>query len=147
MNTQPTWEEYAPPLKPAQFAHHIGVSVRTLQRWDREKILVAYRTPTNRRYYTYQQYLEYMGRTKEIQTGKREEASRDIVVVGRLHERLRDINKPRDAETEEALFYMARQVFEEYGYSLHKDGNRYYTVPLLPELATYTDNEEKRRNP
>lgn len=38
--------------KPQDFAKMIGVSVKTLQRWDRERILQAYRTPTNRRYYT-----------------------------------------------------------------------------------------------
>ena len=35
------------------FAELLGVSVKTLQRWDREGILKANRTPTNRRYYTY----------------------------------------------------------------------------------------------
>lgn len=47
--------------KPKDFAEMIGVSVKTLQRWDREGILSANRTPTERRYYTYAQYLEYMG--------------------------------------------------------------------------------------
>lgn len=36
-------------------------SVKTLQRWDREDILKAKRTPTDRRYYTYDQYLEFKG--------------------------------------------------------------------------------------
>ena len=43
--------------KPKEFAELLNVSVKTLQRYDREKILVANRTPTNRRYYTYGQYL------------------------------------------------------------------------------------------
>ena len=42
-------------------AKRLNVSVKTLQRWDREGILVAKRTPTNRRYYTEDQYLEYIG--------------------------------------------------------------------------------------
>jgi putative resolvase len=36
----------------SEFAELIGVSVNTLQRWDREKRLEALRTPTNRRIYT-----------------------------------------------------------------------------------------------
>lgn len=44
-----------------EFAEMIGKSVKTLQRWDREGILVAYRSPTKRRYYTHAQYLEYIG--------------------------------------------------------------------------------------
>ncbi len=32
-----------------------------MQRWDREGRLKAHRTPTNRRYYTHDQYLEYIG--------------------------------------------------------------------------------------
>ena len=46
--------------KIGKFADMIGVSYQTLQRWDREGILKAHRTPTNRRYYTYNQYLEYI---------------------------------------------------------------------------------------
>jgi predicted site-specific integrase-resolvase len=35
-----------------QFAGLIGKSVKTLQRWDRQGVLEAKRTPTNRRFYT-----------------------------------------------------------------------------------------------
>ena len=47
--------------KPKEFAKLLNVSVKTLQRWDREKTLIANRTPTNRRYYTYDQYLQFKG--------------------------------------------------------------------------------------
>ena len=47
--------------KPKDFAELLGVSVKTLQRWDRENTLKAKRTPTDRRYYTYEQYLEFKG--------------------------------------------------------------------------------------
>jgi excisionase family DNA binding protein len=49
--------------KPQEFAKMLGVSVKTLQRWDREGKLKAYRTPTDRRYYTHKQYVDYMGAT------------------------------------------------------------------------------------
>jgi len=44
-----------------EFAKLIGKSVQTLQRWDREGIFKAHRNKTNRRYYTHDQYLEYIG--------------------------------------------------------------------------------------
>lgn len=47
--------------KPKDFAELLGVSVKTLQRWDRDGILKANRTPTDRRYYTYNQYLQFKG--------------------------------------------------------------------------------------
>lgn len=47
--------------KPKDFAELLNVSVKTLQRWDRENVLKAFRTPTDRRYYTYDQYLEFKG--------------------------------------------------------------------------------------
>lgn len=47
--------------KPKDFAELLNVSVKTLQRWDREGILIAKRTPTDRRYYTYDQYLKFKG--------------------------------------------------------------------------------------
>ena len=47
-----------------EFAKKINVSYQTLQRWDRDGILKAYRTPTNMRYYTdehYEQFLKAKG--------------------------------------------------------------------------------------
>ena len=38
--------------KVGEFAKKIGVSVSTLQRWDRTDVLKSRRTPTNQRYYT-----------------------------------------------------------------------------------------------
>jgi putative resolvase len=46
---------------PKQFGQLIGKSVNTLQKWDRKGILPAFRTPTNRRYYTHEHYLAYRG--------------------------------------------------------------------------------------
>ena len=46
--------------KPHEFAEMIGVSVKTLQRWDNDGRLIAYRTPTDRRYYTHKQYVDYI---------------------------------------------------------------------------------------
>ena len=66
--------------KPKDFAELLGVSVRTLQRWDNEGILKANRTPTNRRYYTYQQYLNFKGQTTK-------EDIRDIVIYARVSTR------------------------------------------------------------
>jgi predicted site-specific integrase-resolvase len=37
---------------PGEFGKRIHVSVKTLQRWDREGVLKAHRTASNRRYYT-----------------------------------------------------------------------------------------------
>jgi len=65
--------------KPKDFAGLIGVSVKTLQRWDREEVLKAYRTPTNRRYYTYDQYLKF--KRGNLQDGRK------IVVYARVSTR------------------------------------------------------------
>ena len=50
-------------LKPKDMAEKLGVTVRTLQIWDNNGTLKAFRTPTNRRYYTEEQYLEYIGKS------------------------------------------------------------------------------------
>jgi len=47
--------------KPQEFAEMLGVTVKTLQRWDNDGKLKAFRTPTDRRYYTHKQYVDYMG--------------------------------------------------------------------------------------
>ncbi len=46
---------------PQEFGQLIGRKTKTLQKWDREGILKAHRSPTNRRYYTHDQYLAYRG--------------------------------------------------------------------------------------
>lgn len=38
--------------KVGEFAEKVGVSISTLQRWDRTNVLKSRRTPTNQRYYT-----------------------------------------------------------------------------------------------
>lgn len=38
--------------KVGEFAEKVGVSISTLQRWDRTDVLKSKRTPTNQRYYT-----------------------------------------------------------------------------------------------
>lgn len=46
---------------PQEFGRLIGRKTKTLQKWDREGKLKARRAPNNRRYYTHDQYLAYMG--------------------------------------------------------------------------------------
>ena len=50
--------------KPKDFSEMLGVSVKTLQRWDREGKLKAFRTPTDRRYYT-DEHLEYFNKGRK----------------------------------------------------------------------------------
>ena len=63
--------------KPKEFTELLNVSIITLQRQDNKGKLKAFRTPKNRRYYTYKQYLEYKGTHKETD-------SRKIVIYTRV---------------------------------------------------------------
>jgi putative resolvase len=55
---------------PKEFGQLIGKATKTLQKWDREGRLKAHRSPqSNRRFYTHDQYLEYMG-LKAAEGGK-----------------------------------------------------------------------------
>jgi len=47
--------------RPNEFARLIAKTTSTLQRWDREGILKAHRTPTNRRFYTHDQLSQILG--------------------------------------------------------------------------------------
>lgn len=53
--------------RPNEFAKLIAKTTSTLQRWDREGILKAHRSPTNRRFYTHDQLAEILG----VKTNKR----------------------------------------------------------------------------
>ena len=64
--------------KPKDFAALLGVSVKTLQRWDRDGVLKANRTPTDRRYDTYSQYLQFKGIQTENQIKEDEEIAKEL---------------------------------------------------------------------
>lgn len=57
-------------LKPKDMSERLGITVRTLQIWDSKDLLKAHRTPTNRRHYTEEQYLDYIGQHKENERRK-----------------------------------------------------------------------------
>ena len=67
-------------FKPNEFGKMIGRTVNTLQRWDREGILKARRTPTNRRYYTEEDYYNIMG----IQQENAENQVNDVIIYARV---------------------------------------------------------------
>lgn len=49
-------------LKPKDVSKILNVSQKTLQRWDKDETLVAYRNPKNRRYYTQEQIDLFLGK-------------------------------------------------------------------------------------
>ena len=115
--------------KPKDFAELLGVSVKTLQRWDRDGILKANRTPTDRRYYTYDQYLQFKG----IQT---ENDIRDIVIYARVSTR----NQKDDLQNQveflkqfcNAKGMIVNQCIEDFGSGLNY--NRKKWNKLLDEV-------------
>ena len=57
--------------KPKEFAKLVGCTVGTLQRWDREGILVAHRNPNNRRFYTEEQLEQFLLESSKIKRSGR----------------------------------------------------------------------------
>ena len=56
--------------KVGEFAKLINVTVKTLQNWDKQGTLKAYRTPTNQRFYTEEQLNQVLGLSNESQEEK-----------------------------------------------------------------------------
>jgi putative resolvase len=115
--------------KPKDFAELIGVSVKTLQRWDREGILKANRTPTNRRYYTYDQYLTFKGINAEND-------ARQTVIYARVSTR-----NQKDDLTNQVAFLkqfcnsrgmIVDQCIEDFGSGLNYNRKKWNT--LLEEV-------------
>ena len=119
--------------KPKDFAELLGVSVKTLQRWDREGTLKVNRTPTDRRYYTYNQYLQFKGIDTENDT-------RQIVIYARVSTR----DQKDDLQDQVSFlrqFCNARgvivdQCIEQYGSGLNY--NRKKWNQLLDEVMEQT---------
>ncbi len=111
--------------KPKDFAELLGVSVKTLQRWDRDGILKASRTPTDRRYYTYDQYLQFKG----IQT---ENDIRDTVIYARVSTR----NQKDDLKNQveflkqfcNAKGIIINQCIEDFGSGLNYNRKKWNTL-------------------
>ena len=115
--------------KSKDFAELLGVSVKTLQRWDREGTLKASRTPTDRRYYTYDQYLQFKG--INIKNDQRQ-----VVIYARVSTR----NQKDDLQNQVAFLrqfcnakgIIADECIEDYGSGLNY--NRKKWNALLDEV-------------
>lgn len=130
--------------KPGDFAELLGVSVKTLQRWDREGILKANRMPTDRRYYTYDQYLQFKGiKTKND--------NRETVIYARVSTR----NQKEDLQNQVAFLrqfcnakgMIVDQCIEEYGSGLNynrKKWNRLLEEVMEQKVKTIVVTHQDR---
>lgn len=120
--------------KPNEFAELINVSVRTLQRWDNEGTLKAFRTPTNRRYYTYEQYKQFKGIT----------SSENKIVI---YTRVSTSNQKDDLKNQvdflkqyaNARGMIVDEVIEDYGSGLNynrKKWNKLIDQCMTSEIST-----------
>ncbi|QAT38850.1 IS607 family transposase [Clostridium sp. JN-9] len=120
--------------KPKEFAELLNVSVLTLQRWDNAGKLKAFRTPTNRRFYTYEQYKEFMGITS---SGKK-------VVI---YTRVSTSNQKDDLKNQvtflkqyaNAKGIIVDEVIEDYGSGLNynrKKWNKLIDECMTSEIST-----------
>ena len=96
--------------KPKDFAELLGVSVKTLQRWDREDILKAYRSPTNRRYYTYDQYVKFKGGALDD--------GRKTVIYARVSTR-----NQKDDLTSQVKFLLDYNIFRQKAHGFNRGMN------------------------
>lgn len=70
--------------KPKEFAEKINVSINTLQRWDREGTLKVNIHPSNRRFYTEEQYKNYLkkiGKKESLEINFRIRKESDIFLI------------------------------------------------------------------
>jgi len=52
-------------LTQKEMAELVGVSVRTLIRWDKDRMLIARRRPNGQPFYIRQDYLDYLSQSKK----------------------------------------------------------------------------------
>ena len=129
--------------KPKDFAELLGVSVKTLQRWDREGTLKANRTPTDRRYYTYDQYLQFKG----INT---EDDQRQVVIYARVSTK----NQKDDLQNQVAFLrqfcnakgIIVDQCIEDYGSGLNYNRKKWNELLDEEQLETEKKRAEKAEN-
>ena len=127
-----------------EFSELLGVSVKTLQRWDREGILKAHRTPTNRRYYTYDQYLQFKGQSGETDR-------RDTVIYARVSSRGQKDDLKNQVEFLKtfcnARGMIVNQCVEDYGSGLNynrKKWNELLTQVMDGKIKTIVISHKDR---
>ena len=127
-----------------EFSELLGVSVKTLQRWDREGILKAHRTPTNRRCYTYDQYLQFKGQSGETDR-------RDTVIYARVSSRGQKDDLKKQVEFLKtfcnARGMIVNQCVEDYGSGLNynrKKWNELLTQVMDGKIKTIVISHKDR---
>ncbi len=129
--------------KPNEFAKMIGVSVITLQRWDKDNKLKANRTPTDRRYYTHKQYIDYMGEGR---------SSKDKVII---YARVSMMNQKDDLKNQieflkqyaNAKGIIVDDIFEDVGSGLNynrKKWNKLIEDCMLGDVKTIIISNKDR---
>ena len=130
--------------KISEFAKMINRKVKTLQKWDRDGKLVAHRTPTGRRFYTHQQYLEYMGIADE-------KCPRREVIYARVSNR----NQKDDLKNQiefltnycEKQGFTIHKIYQDFGSGLNynrKDWNKLIDKCFDGKIKTIVISHEDR---
>lgn len=103
--------------KPHDFAELLGVTVRTLQRWDTEGKLKAYRTPTDRRFYTHEQYLTCIGESEKSEINGKSVIYARVSNQGQKDDLLNQVKFLRDFVNARGI--IVDEVIEEIGSGLN----------------------------
>ncbi|MDF2950552.1 MAG: hypothetical protein K0S18_135 [Anaerocolumna sp.] len=91
-------------LKVGEVAKRLGVSVKTLQRWDNEGVFVALRNPKNQRYYTDEQIEQFASKAKETQEKYK------LLFIEAVYDEYEDydkVDKILEENVNKGLFYMS----------------------------------------
>lgn len=71
--------------KVGEFAEKVGVSISTLQRWDRTNVLKSKRTPTNQRYYTDEDLNKVLNLEAETKSKRKNVGYCRVSIQGQKH--------------------------------------------------------------
>lgn len=71
--------------KVGEFSEKVGVSISTLQRWDRTNVLKSRRTPTNQRYYTDEELNKVLNLETEIKSKRKNVGYCRVSTQGQKH--------------------------------------------------------------
>ena len=97
--------------KPKEMAEKLNVTVRTLQRWDNTGKLPAKRSPTNRRYYTDDQLLQFLGKPRD---------DRKVVAYARVSTHGQKDDLKNQIDFKKTSFYVNFYSSLYYNYNCHK---------------------------
>lgn len=122
--------------KSSEFAKKLGVTPRTLQNWEKEGFLIPHRNKTGRKFYTEEQYKQYLENTYNAQLQSKETPEIQINLSLRTEESKQDfIVEIQHLQTKEWIEIKRLKTYKNANAQLNKKKKEYEDIGITVNVV------------